>query len=147
MNIVGDATKARAIAAFIDNLLASAFMLFVVAIVPESLPAVKGSLIIVGYLGYFAVLEATWSRTVGKYFQGLIVRKLDGSRCDWKAAIIRTLLRIVEVNPVLFGALPAGLIIIFSERKQRLGDELAGTVVVSDKLVWKPEDLAVGTSE
>jgi len=142
MNIVGDATKARLIAAFIDNLFAAAFMLIVVALIPKSLPAVRAILIVVGYLSYFVALEATWSRTVGKYFQGLVVRKLDGSRCDLRAAIIRSLLRLVEVNPVLFGALPAGLVIIASERNQRLGDELAGTVVVSDELKWETDNCA-----
>jgi len=34
------------------------------------------------------------------------------------------------------GGLPAGLAIIASERKQRIGDLLAGTVVVSSKLIW-----------
>lgn len=93
----------------------------------------------IGYLGYFVVLEGLWSRTIGKYLQGLVVRKLDGSPAGWKAAIIRSVLRIIEINPVFFGGIPAGLILIASERKQRLGDMLAGTVVVSDKLRWNPD--------
>jgi uncharacterized RDD family membrane protein YckC len=45
-------------------------------------------------------------------------------------------LRIIEVNPLLFGGIPAGIAVILSRRKQRIGDLLAGTVVVSDKLKW-----------
>jgi uncharacterized RDD family membrane protein YckC len=136
MTIIGDASKARLIALFIDHLLAFGLMLLTVAFVPESLPVIKATLFFVVYLAYFVVLEGLWSRTLGKYFQGLVVRKLDGSRCDWKAALIRGGLRIIEVNPLLFGGIPAGLVIIASKRKQRLGDILAGTLVVSDKLQW-----------
>lgn len=134
--IVGDTSKERLIAVFIDHIIAFGLMILVVALVPESFPVVKGVLFFLIYLGYFVVLEALWSRTLGKYFQGLVVRKLDGSRCDWKAALIRGGLRVLEVNPLLLGGLPAGIAIISSERKQRIGDLLAGTVVVSNKLNW-----------
>ncbi|MCP3963087.1 MAG: hypothetical protein GY719_35050 [bacterium] len=43
---------------------------------------------------------------------------------------MRTLLRVFEVNPLLFGSLPAGLLVAFTKKHQRLGDSLAGTVVV-----------------
>jgi uncharacterized RDD family membrane protein YckC len=137
MNIVGDASKARLIAVFIDHLIAFALMLLVVALVPESFPVVKGVFFFLIYLAYFVVLEALWSRTLGKYFQGLMVRKLDGSRCDWRASLIRGGLRILEVNPLLLGGIPAGIAVISSSRRQRIGDMLAGTVVVSDKLKWE----------
>jgi uncharacterized RDD family membrane protein YckC len=139
MVIVGDASKSRLIAVFLDHFIALALMLFVVALVPERLPVIKAAFFFLMYLAYFVVLEALWSRTLGKYFQGLIVRKLDGGRCDWRAALIRGGLRIVEVNPLLLGGLPAGLFVISTDRKQRLGDILAGTVVVSDKLKWEAD--------
>ena len=141
MIIVGDATKARFLAAIIDNLIAIALMLSVVMLIPESFPTIKGILIVLMYLGYFVVLESLWSRTLGKYFQGLVVRKLDGGPSNWKTALIRGTLRILEVNPLLFGGIPAGLVVISSERKQRIGDMLAGTVVVSDKLTWDADEV------
>ena len=137
MNVVGDASKARLIAVFIDHLIAFGLMLFIVALVPERFPIIKAIFFFLVYLAYFVVVEALWSRTLGKYFQGLIVRKLDGRRCDWKAALIRGGLRIIEVNPLLLGGIPAGLVVISTSRKQRVGDILAGTVVVSDKLKWE----------
>ena len=137
MTIIGDASKARLLALFIDHLIAFALMMLAVAFVPESLPLLKAVFFFFIYLAYFVVLEALWSRTLGKFVQGLVVRKLDGNRCDWRAALIRGSLRIVEVNPLLLGGLPAGLVIIASERKQRIGDLLAGTVVVSNKLIWE----------
>ena len=147
MTIVGDASKARLIAAFIDHVLALGVMFFAVMLVPESFPALKATCVFLVYLAYFVVLEALLSRTVGKFFQGLIVRKLDGSRCDWKAALIRGTLRIIEVNPILLGGLPAGLVIIASQRKQRIGDLMAGTVVVSDQLTWDQTSLAAEQEE
>jgi len=140
MKIVGEASKERLIAAFLDNLLAFGFTFFLVALVPPTLPALKGVVLIAAFLGYFIVFETIWSRTPGKYFQGLVVRKLDGRPCDWKAALIRGGMRVIEVNPVLLGALPAGIAIISSDLKQRMGDSLAGTLVVSDKLKWKSSD-------
>ena len=137
MPIIGDASKARLLALFIDHLIAFALMMLAVALVPESLPQMKVLFFFVVYLAYFVVLEALWSRTPGKFVQGLVVRKLDGNRCDWTAALIRGFLRIFEVNPLLLGGLPAGLAIIASERKQRIGDMLAGTVVVSNKVRWE----------
>jgi len=134
--MVGDASKARLIAVFIDHLIAFALTLLVVAFVPDTIPSLKAVLFFLTYLAYFFLMEALWSRTVGKLFQGLVIRKLDGTRCDWKAALIRSVLRIVEVNPLLLGGLPAGLVIIATERKQRIGDLLAGTLVVSTATQW-----------
>jgi len=134
--IVGDATKARFISAIIDNLIALLLTIVTVGLVPENASTLRAGVLVTVYLGYYFILEAFWSRTLGKYFQGLVVRKLNGELGDWKTAAIRTMLRLVEVNPVLFGAIPAGLILISSERKQRLGDMLAGSLVVSDQLKW-----------
>ena len=134
--MIGDASKARLIAAFIDHLIAFALMMLAVSLVPESLAVVKAVLFFLIYLAYFVVLEGLWSRTFGKFFQGLIVRTVDGTLCGWKAPMIRGGLRIIEVNPLLLGGLPAGLVIIASARKQRIGDLLAGTLVVPNGLVW-----------
>lgn len=144
MNIVGDASKARLLAVFIDHLVAFALVLFVVALVSQEFAVLKGVLFFLVYLAYFVVLEALWSRTLGKYFQGLMVRKLDGAPCDWPAALIRGALRILEVNPLLLGGIPAGLVVISTRRHQRIGDVLAGTMVVADKLEWTgdPDQIA-----
>jgi uncharacterized RDD family membrane protein YckC len=69
----------------------------------------------------------------GKWLAGLTVKTLDGDRIDWRQAAIRTLLRIVEVNPFILGGLPAAICILATERRQRLGDLVAKTVVVRRK--------------
>lgn len=79
---------------------------------------------------YFFLFEWLFSATPGKLLTGLTVRNLDGSRLGARAALIRTLTRLLEVNPLLFGAIPAALIVYRSRRHQRWGDQLAGTVVV-----------------
>ena len=132
-SLVGDATKARFIAAFIDNFIALFTTLIAVRAVPENMTVLRGVVLVAAYLGYYFVLEAVWGRTLGKYFQGLVVKKIDGRPADWTTVLVRTLFRILEVNPVLLGAIPAGIVLITSEHKQRLGDIFADSVVVPDK--------------
>lgn len=126
----GDASKRRIFAMIIDNLIA---MMAAVPIgarilgVPDSL---RWLLVITLYLGYFAVSEAVWSKTLGKALFDLKVVQTNGEPADWGSAIIRTLARVVEVNPILLGALPGALVVTFSRRKQRIGDLLAETLVV-----------------
>jgi hypothetical protein len=40
------------------------------------------------------------------------------------------LFRLLEVNPLLLGDLPAGISIVSSRDRQRIGDRVAGTVVI-----------------
>ena len=91
----------------------------------------SGTVLCLTYLSYFFVFELTWARTPGKFFQGLTVRDVQGGRCNTKQILIRTIARIIEANPILLGGIPAGIAIISSTEKQRIGDMLVGTVVVS----------------
>ena len=91
--LIGDASKARFISAIIDNLIAIFVTIMVVRMFPEHLTTLRGIALVAVYLGYYFVPEAIWRRTPGKYFQGLIVKKLDGSAADWKTAVVRTLRR------------------------------------------------------
>ena len=79
----------------------------------------------------YVVFEGARSATPGKLALGLRVVKYDGSPCGWMAAFKRSILRPVDalpiVAPYLVGAAAAGL----SARHQRLGDAVAGTLVVS----------------
>ncbi len=86
------------------------------------------------YFLYYWVSEAFFSTTPGKAWFGLCIRHIDGSKCSKWGAFLRTLTRVIEINPLL-GALPAILLIFFTQRKQRLGDLLAGTVVVEKQSV------------
>ncbi|MBI4317260.1 MAG: RDD family protein [Chloroflexi bacterium] len=98
---------------------------------PEGIAAVGGGGALIWFL--FAVLypilmEGYLGATVGKMVLGLRVVKEDGSPCGLGAAFIRNLLRIIDG---LFGYLVGAILIWNSDKRQRLGDRLAKTVVVA----------------
>ncbi len=73
-------------------------------------------------------------RTVGKMLLKMRVVKVDGTPVHWSNYLVRWMLRLVDIwitIPVLgaFGT----VIILFSDRRQRVGDAAAGTVVISTK--------------
>jgi uncharacterized RDD family membrane protein YckC len=132
-NLIGDTSKDRLWAFTVDYTIAMVLsFIFAMTVNTFGNYAVLTAITLT-YLLYFFVFEAFWSRTPGKYFFGLRVCQSDGSPCTLRSALIRTLFRIFEVNPFVFGVLPAGITIYISKQKQRLGDLVAGTVVVSKK--------------
>lgn len=88
-----------------------------------------GAAAIAAYILYFLLGEGIFATTPGKAMFGLRVVTLDGRRCGFAKATVRTLTRLVEFNPILLGGLPAASLIILTPRHQRLGDLMAGTVV------------------
>jgi len=70
-------------------------------------------------------------RTVGKMILKLRVVKLDGSPVHWSNFLVRWMLRLVDIW-LFFGSVGL-LTILFTDKKQRLGDAAAGTVVISTK--------------
>lgn len=83
------------------------------------------------YSGYFALFEAIWNgQTPGKRLAQLRVMKEDGRPISVFDAISRNLLRAVDSLPVAYGI---GVIsVLFTRNNQRLGDMVAGTVVVHE---------------
>lgn len=77
---------------------------------------------------YFTVMEGFLGATVGKFVTGIRVVKEDGSRVEVGTALIRNLLRVVDA--FLF-YLVAAIFVWTSPLKQRLGDRVAKTVVVT----------------
>lgn len=80
------------------------------------------------YLTYVFILEWRFARTPGKVWQGLMVTTVDGKPPSLVESGIRNLGRYVDWLPVFF--LLGWLIARRSETGQRVGDRLAGTVVV-----------------
>lgn len=100
------------------------------ALRPETSEAVVGVFACgLGFM-YFTAGEGMWGITVGEWLSGVRVVTDGGSRPGLRRAGIRTLLRLIEVNPVLLGGIPAGLIVDKTRHRQRIGDLLAGTYVV-----------------
>lgn len=85
----------------------------------------------VTYWGYYVWGEAFKNgRTPGKRWLGIRVVRDDGSRVGVVDSVIRTALRLVDMLPGYYGV---GLVaMLVSERSKRLGDMVAGTIVVRD---------------
>ncbi len=80
------------------------------------------------WLIYFTYFEGTSGQTLGKRVAHVRVVKEDGSRCDFGSALIRSILRIVDSLPFIY---ILGIILIAAtDKRQRLGDMLAKTIVV-----------------
>ena len=123
-------TLPRHIAGIVDNVIACILAVIAAKQVDAENIAMQAVLAVSAYLGYYFAFEIFTSRSVGKLLTGLKVIDFDGDRCSIKQVLIRTLFRLVEVNPFLLGALPAAIRIIWSRHKQRFGDKFANTVVV-----------------
>ena len=76
-------------------------------------------------------MEATFGWTVGKKILGLRVAGFDGSKLTFRGALVRNLLRPLEVNLTM--GLLGVLFMVNSPRRQRLGDRLARTLVVQER--------------
>ncbi|HEY3416562.1 MAG TPA: RDD family protein [Armatimonadota bacterium] len=84
--------------------------------------------------GYHVLFEALWNgQTPGKRWLGLRVIKDGGYPVDFRAAVIRNLVRAVDILPALPGLPSYGLAfvaVLASAHYKRLGDMAAGTLVV-----------------
>lgn len=83
---------------------------------------------IVVFIGYHVVFEGLGGQTPGKRLLGVVVvQRRTGEPIGMGTSVIRNLLRIVD--GILHYAV--GLVVMLvSERRQRIGDHVAGTVVV-----------------
>ncbi|MFQ5701160.1 MAG: RDD family protein [Acidobacteriota bacterium] len=91
--------------------------------------AVLGLLFFGIQYGYFAGFEAAWSgQTPGKRRLGLRVIKDTGLRIGVLDALVRNLVRIIDALPGIYAI---GIVSVLASRQsKRLGDYVAGTVVV-----------------
>ena len=78
---------------------------------------------------YYVLFEWKIGGTLGKLATGTRVVKSTGEPLDLKAALIRNIMRIVDFLPFFY--LIGAISIWNSKTKQRIGDRLAKTVVVS----------------
>ena len=83
-------------------------------------------------LAYYPVLEGLYGATPGKQLAGLRVVDANGNPPGLWKATIRTVLRLVEVNPFMLGGIVAAIAVLASRSRQRLGDMAAGTYVLTN---------------
>src|ERR1043166_2982882 len=88
--------------------------------------------------GYFVIFEWIWSgQTPGKRWLKLRVIREDGRPISFYEAMIRNLLRLIDFIVPPFYSI--GLVSVFAtERDQRVGDLVAGTVVVREREAEAP---------
>jgi uncharacterized RDD family membrane protein YckC len=127
----GDLSKERILASVCDNLLAPILAVTVAGASGATGDVARGSIGVAAYLAYFFLCEGLLGATPGKLLFGLRVKRTSGQPASWLQTGIRTLLRLIEVNPIVIGSLPACILIAATPKRQRLGDLLAGTIVVS----------------
>ncbi|MFN2526533.1 MAG: RDD family protein, partial [Actinomycetota bacterium] len=81
---------------------------------------------------YFVFFESLWSgRSPGKRSMGLRVIQTGGQPIGFRTSTVRNLLRLIDLLPS--GYLVGLVSILVSKRNQRLGDIVAGTVVVREQ--------------
>lgn len=83
------------------------------------------------FFAYFTLMEGFLGATVGKMIFKVKVLQEDGNPCGLGRAAVRNLLRFIDALPLLY--LIGFILITRSERKQRLGDKVAKTVVVKPR--------------
>lgn len=89
--------------------------------------------------GYFVLFETLWSgQTPGKRIMRLRVVREDGRPVRFFEVFVRNLIRfVVDFQP--FPSYAVGVVtIIFSSRSKRVGDFVAGTVVVKERATEAP---------
>jgi uncharacterized membrane protein SpoIIM required for sporulation/uncharacterized RDD family membrane protein YckC len=139
----------RFAALLVDAVLAALLMLLVPLLVllplarADLLPGGLGLVLVVVWVfavfwGYFLWFEAFRDgRTPGKRLLSIRVVMEDGTPVTFEAAVIRNLLRIVDIQPFP-GCLVGGLFMLAGRRSRRLGDLAAGTVVVREQPIEFP---------
>ena len=122
--IIGNATSSS-----LENAFSSA---------PKWVYAVMILLLFLTFAGYFAFFEWLWSgQTPGKRWMKLRVIREDGRPITFWEASVRNLIRSLDMMPFPFYSI--GLICVFMNgRDQRVGDMVAGTVVVREREAEAP---------
>jgi uncharacterized RDD family membrane protein YckC len=84
------------------------------------------------FWGYYIFFESAWNgQTPGKRVLGLRVIRTDGAPISLSEAVIRNLVRIIDLLPSAYGL---GVVAMFiNSQSRRLGDLAAGTLVVHDQ--------------
>jgi uncharacterized RDD family membrane protein YckC len=128
---IGSRVLAFILDAFVLGLILFCADLLVAGLAASASPQALGLLIafadFVGLIAYFVIAEtATGGRSPGKTALGLRVIRVDGSAAGFREALVRGVLRVVDLS---LGIFP----MFVSARSRRFGDLLAGTVVVRER--------------
>jgi uncharacterized RDD family membrane protein YckC len=131
---LGSRSLAFALDTVIQGVLVVAALLLAATLAGSGVPGALAIALVVALpilvsVGYYAVAEAaTAGRTPGKRALGLRVIRLDGGAPGLHEALVRNIVRIVDVIAGI------GVVVMFVDRRsRRLGDLAAGTMVVRER--------------
>jgi uncharacterized RDD family membrane protein YckC len=132
----------RAIAATIDFVIQifalgffDAFVLHFANLDIAAEQAISLTLAVLVLIGYPVICEAAWGgRTIGKAAMGLRAARDDGGPLRFRHALVRGLIGLFVEKPGISLGLVAVICSMSSSRGKRLGDLLAGTVVLQVRL-------------
>lgn len=116
---------------------------YLIALAPDISNALYILLTTLLSLGYAMVLEWTWhGQTVGKRLLRLRVMDRQGLHLHPSQVVMRNLLRVIDSLPLFY--LVGGMAAFFSPNYQRLGDQVANTVVISLPRFKSPDLSEIG---
>jgi len=101
-----------------------------VSVTPNPLAWVGGVISALIDFFYFVLLQGAYGQTVGKMAVKVKVVREDGSKIGYVDAAVRTILALIDLIPYVIPYLLGAILIWTSDKKQRLGDRAAHTVVV-----------------
>ncbi|MGZ4617414.1 MAG: RDD family protein [Frankiaceae bacterium] len=134
----------RTVVAILDTLLCLAATFVVLGVLRPVLAASDDALqvainliVLVGiWVGYPVAAETSWNgRTLGKAAMGVRVVRDDGGPVRFRHALVRALIWFLVEMPILFIPILTSMV---SSRAKRVGDLLAGTVVIQERVPKQP---------
>ncbi len=140
-------TLSRFLAWLVDTVVALMIAMAVImglSVVMAAFPGFASALVFVVWFlidwGYSIFLESLWSgQTIGKKLLGLRVIQESGVRVGFYQSVLRNLARPIDRLPAFY--LVGGIAMLASKSQQRLGDMLAGTIVVRERRLKIPAAL------
>jgi uncharacterized RDD family membrane protein YckC len=105
--------------------------------------AIFSFVVVFGYDVLFEVLAS--GRTLGKRWNGLRVVRTGGQPITLFPSLARNLLRLVDFLPV--GYLVGIVAVLWTRRNQRLGDLVAGTLVIRERRTRAGEEAPLAATE
>ena len=91
--------------------------------------ALVSFLLVIGYDVLFEVLNS--GRTPGKWLNGLRVVRVEGHPVGFLTSAIRNVIRVIDFLPTAY--LLGATVILATPKNQRIGDVVAGTLVVRER--------------
>jgi uncharacterized RDD family membrane protein YckC len=84
------------------------------------------------FVGYFIICEMLWSgRSIGKRAAGIRVISATGAAAGFWSILLRNIARLIDFLPAFYIA--GSISIMASANNQRIGDMLAGTIVIRER--------------